>query len=131
MQIDPKMVPHVDMQIKVQDIYSVVSAGLTHNCAINSHNQLRCWGSNNTGQANFNDEQTDDVFEVSAGGFHTCIIKREYHRQAGKTINETDHLNNINQSAKHAKDQIKINQTQSTRLDNSQNPGQNIHEPDS
>jgi len=94
---------------------------------------LRCWGSNNTGQAGFNDEFTDDVFEVSAGGFHTCIIKREYDRQAGKIINETDHLNNNNnnnQSAKHARDQIKISQTQSTR-DNRQNPGQNIHEPDS
>jgi alpha-tubulin suppressor-like RCC1 family protein len=61
------------------------SAGADHNCVVRQDDSLWCWGRNEDGQAGGETSQKrsnpikviDEVSKVSAGGYHTCIIKKK------------------------------------------------------
>jgi alpha-tubulin suppressor-like RCC1 family protein len=69
-----------------------LSGGDSHFCAVKTDSSLVCWGANNSGQLGDNDANDSgvarqvidnngnllrDVIAVSAGGFHTCAMKRD------------------------------------------------------
>ncbi len=65
-------------------VYSKLTAGTTHTCAINPSSKLKCWGRNQFGQLGDGttvDQSTSEFIDsansyadVSAGDMHTCAI---------------------------------------------------------
>ena len=56
--------------------FATASPGESHTCAIRQDSSLSCWGYDFFGQAtppNFDPEQFD-FLQVSAGGYHSCVI---------------------------------------------------------
>jgi hypothetical protein len=55
-------------------LYSAVTAGLFHSCAIRDIGTVDCWGSNTYGQTS---SPAGTFSRVSAGGYHTCAVRTD------------------------------------------------------
>ena len=65
---------------------SVLSLGRNHGCALISNGNIKCWGSNSSGQlgdgssaqysspVNVDNDVSSDIGDVSSGGKHSCVI---------------------------------------------------------
>ncbi|MEM6991625.1 MAG: hypothetical protein AAF721_14055 [Myxococcota bacterium] len=54
------------------DRWTDVSTGFYHSCGVNENFEAYCWGNNGQGQLDL--PLSDDVLQVTAGGYHTCEI---------------------------------------------------------
>ncbi len=78
-----------EVPVKIMDDVLTVSAGIEHSIAIKKDGTLWGWGLSETGELGFKNKikgiyyqvtpikLMDDVSAVSAGGFHTMVIKRD------------------------------------------------------
>lgn len=68
---------------------TLVAAGSTHTCAMNSEREIWCWGDGTFGQIGLNPfgiraspvlaaTLTDDAVSLTAGWFHTCLLDADH-----------------------------------------------------